>query len=229
MYNLAVTDTLGENSDHPQWWENREFEHRAEALAIVKLLEQVARRKSIVDIGAGFGRLTPIYSPFFSKLILIDPANDLLAIARSYLGNTRGIEFKLGRAEKLPLPDTEFDVALCVHLLDHFTDPKDVFLEANRVLKSEGFLIVEFSGKNHSIKNVMSLLRNADFLPVEILSVSNLGHRFAKRFLPLSFLLFLEGKFQRFLKRFYLGSSIFILAQKAEREEKDRLLKTLEL
>ena len=141
----SVYDTY----DYPKWWKGREFEHKSESLAITRLLSSIEKRKSIIDIGGGFGRLVPVYSHFFSKITLFDPSKNLLTIAKDYIKVMHGLNFVQGEVEDLPFPPNTFDVALCVRLIHHFNDPNIVIAEANRVIKEGGFFILEFANKIH--------------------------------------------------------------------------------
>lgn len=145
--------------DYPTWWEGREFEHKAEKIALVRLLSQIERRKSIVDIGAGFGRLTPIYAPFFSRITLVDTSEKLLAIAKEYTKNIRGISFVRTDSHKLPFPAESFDVAISVRVYHHFENPSPTLTETARVLKEEGFFILEFANKIHFTATLGAILK----------------------------------------------------------------------
>lgn len=48
--------------DYPQYWEGREYEDLAEKRALKIFFDQIPGKKKgqIIDIGAGFGRHTPV-------------------------------------------------------------------------------------------------------------------------------------------------------------------------
>lgn len=159
--------------DYPQWWEGRELEHKSEAIALTKLLAYIPIRKSILDIGGGFGRLVPIYAPYFSKIVIFDPSLKLLDIARAFLKDIRGVNFVRGEAIKLPFEDNSFDVAICVRVLYHFKDPQLVIAEASKVIKADGFLILEFANKIHFWLTLRAFMQGkfkfrSNFEPLEI-------------------------------------------------------------
>lgn len=210
----TVANYMPHDYDSPGWWETREFEHRAEGLAITKLLENVEKRRNIIDIGAGFGRLTPIYASFFSKITLVDPSERLLSFAENYLQNLKRVEFKRGSLEKLPTDSDLFDVALCVRVLHLFKGLGQVSPEIYRVLKSGGYLILEFSPRNHKPEQIKRVLTWNGFEIQKTLSVSNIRFSWLKKFLPMSFLLKLEDRLEEPLARFSFSDSSFILAQK---------------
>lgn len=143
----ALYDTF----DYPKYWLGRAYEDRAEKMAIRRFLAQIPKehQHSLIDIGGGFGRLAEVYAPIFSKCLLVDPSGRLLAQAQKRLKDFPHIQIQKGSVEALPCQENEFDVALLVRLIHHLKDPYLAFLEAHRVLKPGGFLILEFANKIH--------------------------------------------------------------------------------
>lgn len=204
----------------PNWWEGREFEHKAEVQALSVLLSRIYKRKSILDIGAGFGRLTPIYAPFFSKIVLVDRSTRLLSFAENYVGEVRGAEFIKGEAEELPVQSDFFDVALCVHTTEEITNLRLAMSEINRALQTDGYLILETPSRH--LGNTLIDLKNSGFEILEVLSVNNIRPHSLKKFLPASLLLMLEAKLQTMFSRRPVGQSAFILAQKNNNSENSK-------
>ena len=50
-----------DNYDYPAYWKGREYEHSSEFLAIKEILLKIPKVDRSIEIGAGFGRLLPIY------------------------------------------------------------------------------------------------------------------------------------------------------------------------
>lgn len=48
----------------------------------------------------------------------------------------------LADAKKLPFPNNSFDIALLLQVLEHVDSPKEVIIEASRVLKPSGVLVI---------------------------------------------------------------------------------------
>jgi ubiquinone/menaquinone biosynthesis C-methylase UbiE len=88
--------------NYPQYWEGREYEDSAEKLALKRLFEAIPSKKSIVDIGSGFGRLTEVYAPAFKNCLLIDPSEKLIKIGQKRLAKFKNVEFKKGKVQNLP-------------------------------------------------------------------------------------------------------------------------------
>lgn len=92
-----------------------------------KFLAKHASDKNTLDIGSG-GSLYG-YNRFFSNrtTVDIDPARNPEII---------------GDIHNLPFKDEEFDVVLCVEVLEHVLEPKKAIQEMNRVLKKGGTLVL---------------------------------------------------------------------------------------
>jgi len=68
----------------------------------------------------------------------LDPSEGMLSVAKAKL-NAR---FVVGRAEKLPFPDSSFDFLTMGYALRHVTSLEDTFREYRRVLKPGGKLLI---------------------------------------------------------------------------------------
>lgn len=159
--------------DYPRYWAKREYEDKAEKIALRRLLRLVKLKNRLVDIGAGFGRLTPVYAPHFKKSFLIDPSEKLLHLAKKNLAAYRRLRFRQGRAAHLPLAAESVDAALMIRVAHHLPSLKSVFQEVHRVLKPGGFFIFEFANKVH-LKSLLKSLwqrrlgRFLSHLPINI-------------------------------------------------------------
>ncbi|TMD85479.1 MAG: class I SAM-dependent methyltransferase [Chloroflexi bacterium] len=101
-YDSAVTST--ELSAYPgEGFEPRLVEH------FVSL-----RRKRVLEIGCGDGRLTFQYAPRALSVLAIDPDRPSIdeAIFQQHARGLSNIEFRIGSIERLPRPGAPFDVAL---------------------------------------------------------------------------------------------------------------------
>jgi len=135
--------------NYPAYWETRIFEDLSERLALSRFLQQIEKRNSLVDVGGGFGRLSPVYSPVFKKCLVIDPSKNLLEIGKTKFKDFSNLSFTKGELPKLPIKDKEFEVALMVRVIHHLSDPLPAFKEVYRILQQRGFLILEMANKIH--------------------------------------------------------------------------------
>ena len=150
--------------DYSSYWQNREYEREAEKIALEKLFSRIPgkEQKTILEIGGGFGRLAAIYAPFFKDVILLEPSEKLLKEAQTNLAAQKNLTFLAGRGEAIPQESKSVDVALMVRVSHHFQDLSPVLKEINRILKPQGFLILEFANKIH-FKARLRALAKGDF------------------------------------------------------------------
>lgn len=146
--------------DYQKFWQGREYEDLAERLALKKLLPNNQRPlKKILEIGCGFGRLADFYSPLFNKVTLSDPSIKLLNQAKKYLRNNRKIEFLRSSAHKIPVNNHFYDYCLMIRVCHHLPELEPAIKEIKRVLKPNGFLILEFANKINFKARIRAILR----------------------------------------------------------------------
>ena len=101
------------------FWATRNYEDACDRIALRALLP---RGGDLIEIGAGFGRLSDEYGAF-ERVVLLDSSAVHTTAAVEALRDDLRIEVRLGDALALPFSDGEFDVAVCVRVLHHFADP----------------------------------------------------------------------------------------------------------
>jgi ubiquinone/menaquinone biosynthesis C-methylase UbiE len=137
--------------DYLSYWLSRGYEHNSEVLAIRELIGKIKKIKTILEIGAGFGRLVPSYSFRAKKVIISDPSSKLLKIARgTYQGNKK-FKFIHGSLETLPekIRPGSIDLAIMVRVIHHLQDPSIALSTIKRTLIDGGFLILEYPNKRN--------------------------------------------------------------------------------
>ena len=153
--------------DYQKYWQNRVYENQSEKIALKKLLKLIPnkKKKNLIDIGGGFGRLATEYAPLFKKCLLIEPSIKLIKQAKKLGKSFPNLEFKKSFVEKINVDDKSFDVALLIRVVHHLKDLSVVIKEIDRILKPQGFLILEFANKSH-LKNIIkaALKGDVDFL-----------------------------------------------------------------
>lgn len=148
--------------NYKKYWQVRQYEHFSEELALKKFFDFIPKKESLVDVGGGFGRLTPFYAPFFKKCVLIDPSERLLKAAQKLTKKYSNLRVVKGRTSKLPLKTKSFDVALMIRTVHHLSSPDKAFQEVNRILKPKGYFILEFANKLH-FKAILKALFTLNF------------------------------------------------------------------
>lgn len=159
--------------DYQEYWQGREYENQSEILALNKLLHKLPHKRNLLDIGGGFGRLTPIYAPIFRKCLLVDPSQKLLSEADELCKKYKNFTVKKAFIEKLPFKDHFFDAVISVRTFHHLQDPNQAIKEISRITRPGGFFVIEFANKNRFINILRSVIRgNFNFLieikPVDI-------------------------------------------------------------
>src|SRR4030042_7142805 len=135
--------------NYKKYWQKRQYEHEAEKLVLKRFFKKIPKKGSLVDIGGGFGRLTPFYAPLFKKIILVDRSQKLLKKAKELEKQFSNFKTKKGLVTNLPLKNNSFNIALMIRTIHHLPSLDKAFKEARRILKPGGFFIIEFANKTH--------------------------------------------------------------------------------
>lgn len=118
-------------NQYEQWF----IDHRRAYVSELHAVRDLLPNGGGIEIGVGTGR-------FAAPLGItkgIEPSQAMAQIARR-----KGLEVISGVAEKLPYRDSEFDFALMVTTVCFLDDMDLAFLEAHRVLKPGGALVIGF-------------------------------------------------------------------------------------
>jgi ubiquinone/menaquinone biosynthesis C-methylase UbiE len=152
-----------------EYWNGRAYEHRAEVMAIKRLLSG-KHYKTALDIGGGYGRLTAMLSDYADKITLAEPSQQQLDIAKTYLADHPYIERKLMQADKLDYPDASIDLITMIRVMHHLPDPLPELKEISRVLSLDGVAIIEVANYMHARNRVKHIVSRKPFpvSPVDI-------------------------------------------------------------
>ncbi len=96
---------------------------------------------SVLDLGCGTGEITARLAEKFPQatLVGVDLEEQHLERARSRCAEFGArVRFEFGDALALALPDAQFDLVVCRHLLQAVPDPAQVLREIRRVLRPGG-------------------------------------------------------------------------------------------
>ncbi len=99
--------------------------------------------KKVLDVGAGTGRLAIELARLGAEVIALDVSGSMLRVLEQK-ARKAGIKINtvVGDAENLDFPDHSFDWIISTFVIVHLKDPKYFFIEAYRVLKDGGKLLV---------------------------------------------------------------------------------------
>ena len=127
------------SKEYDEWFIKNQDIYLAELSAIKRL---VPSGKFGVEIGVGSGRFA---LPLGIK-VGVDPSKKMAEISRK-----REIQVYEAVAEKLPFNDKTFDFVLMITTICFVDDLVKSFKEANRVLKTDGFILVGFIDKDSKL------------------------------------------------------------------------------
>lgn len=145
--------------DYINYWKGRSYEDNCERIALEKFFRKIKKRNSLIDIGGGFGRLSTSYVCLFDDCLVIDPSEKQLENGRCIFKNFSNLVFKKDSLPNLTIPDKSFEVALLIRVLHHIKDPTPSFKEINRILKNDGYFILEFANKIHFVSKFYSFFK----------------------------------------------------------------------
>jgi len=149
-----VIDYEGSRYSIEFWNSTREYEDRAERIALRALLPPAGRR--LIEIGAGAGRLGGLYLGY-AEIVLMDYARSTVLEARQRWGHDPRFTFVAADVYRLPFADAAFDAAVMVRVLHHLVDVPKALSQIAATIRAGGTLVVEFANK----RNLKSMLRYA--------------------------------------------------------------------
>lgn len=236
-----------ENSSYRNdFWQDqgREYEDLAERLALRRLLPVSGRR--LLDIGAGFGRLSEFYTGY-DEVVLLDYSRSLLREAQSRLGRDDRIRYVAADLYAMPFAQSAFDATIMVRVMHHVEDVPSLLGQVAHVLCHGGTYVLEFASKCH-LKSILRYLSrqqqwnpfdqspyefvemnfnfhpswmrtrllNAGFHVKRQLTVSHFRLASLKRLIPAPALAALDGLFQPTGDWWQLTPSVFVLCTAGE-------------
>lgn len=172
-----------DNYNYPKYWDKRDYEHESELIALKRFFDQIEKRKHIIDIGCGFGRLTSFYAKYTDKITLADPSKSLLRYAKENIQDTDNkINFIHSNVKSLPSKTKhDYDTAIMVRVMHHIEDPNEGIEVVSKLLKKDGYFIVEFANKLHGKAMLKNILRGNFTFPLEIFSIDRRSKKNQKK------------------------------------------------
>jgi len=229
-----------EGSDYQQaFWEQggREYEDRAEAIALKRLLPE--KGECLLELGAGAGRNTPRYHGF-DKIVLLDYSLTQLQQAQSRLGKHPRYIYVAADVYRLPFVSGLFDTATMIRVLHHIVDVPGALTQIRRVLQPDGIFILEYANKRNvkailrymlhkqswspfsqepvefvelnfdfHPRKIIQWLQEADFKTEQQLTVSHFRMSFLKKHVPLELLVTMDALAQKTGNLWQLSPSVF--------------------
>jgi SAM-dependent methyltransferase len=230
-----------EGSDYrTRFWENqgRDYEDHVERIALQTMLP--AHGRTLIEIGAGFGRLAAEYKGY-DQLILFDYSRSLLREAQEKWGHDPRFLFVAGDWYKMPFADGVFDSLVQIRTIHHAADVPALFQQLRRISQPGAHYVLEFANKHnlkamlrHALRRqdwspyeeqpvefvalnfdfhprwIRRALQTADFLPGPMRSVSHFRIPLLKRLIPTNLLAGVDGFIQPTGNWWQLTPSVFV-------------------
>lgn len=140
--------------------------HKARIKRIYGIFDKLKAEKkdlTVLDIGCADGFISSYFISNNTKVFGLDTSKSNVVKA-----NKRGIKTIVGDAsEELPFSSEIFDIVLMGELIEHIFDPDFLLEEANRILKSDGTLILTFPNLS-SLANRLRILFGYDLMHFDV-------------------------------------------------------------
>jgi len=162
----AVCDYEGSTYETDFWvGQNRDYEDRVERIALRRLLPPTGH--TLIDVGAGFGRLADLYEGY-ERVILVDYSRSMLRQAQERLGkrNPKYL-YVAANVYHLPFVDAVADSLAMVRVIHHLTDVPAALAELARVTRTHGSIVLEFANKRNAKAILRYLLRRQKWNPFD--------------------------------------------------------------
>lgn len=230
-----------EGSDYrARFWEGggRDYEDSVERIALRRLMP--ASGKTLIEVGAGFGRLADEYTGY-ERVVLFDYSRTLLREAQARLGKDPRFIYVAGNWYEMPFVTGLFETVVQIRTLHHAADVPAVFQQLSRIAHPQAAYVLEFASK-HNLKAVLRYwtrkqewspfspepvefvelnfdfhphwirdrLGEAGFEPGKMLTVSHFRIGVLKRVVPLQFLVKMDSLAQKTGDWWQLSPSVFV-------------------
>lgn len=96
----------------------------------------------VADLGCGSGSIAAAIAPFVSRVICVDQSPAMLDAAARRTASLPNIELRQATLPSLPLDSQSCDAALLVLTVTYVAAPPAVLLEASRILRPRGRLVI---------------------------------------------------------------------------------------
>jgi SAM-dependent methyltransferase len=147
------------------FWEGRgrDYEDQVERIAIRRLLPPGGER--LLDVGAGFGRYTDLFSDY-RQVVLLDYSRSQLEFAREHYGD-EGYLYVAADVYRMPFAPGAFDAAVMVRVLHHMQQPEAALAQIRGALRQGGSFVLEFANKRNLKSIARWLLRRQAWNPFD--------------------------------------------------------------
>jgi ubiquinone/menaquinone biosynthesis C-methylase UbiE len=118
--------------DRPSHVRHLKVAHKARTF-----IEKAGQKIVVLDVGVGFGEVLAFLKDLRCYRVACDISGRALEIAKKRVDDVIECD-----AEKLPIRDDSVDLLLCVEVLEHLINPRDLLNEIRRILHPRGGFIL---------------------------------------------------------------------------------------
>jgi ubiquinone biosynthesis O-methyltransferase len=112
--------------------------------------------RRVLDVGCGGGFMAEELARQGAAVSAVDPSQAAIVSAKAHSeASGLTIRYLVGRGESLPFADREFDVVVCVDVLEHVRDLGLVIAEIRRVLRPGGLFLFDTINRTPLARFVM--------------------------------------------------------------------------
>lgn len=152
----------------PEFWLNKKYEHNSDVIAVKSLLNNIPKINRLIELNAGSGLITPLYYFRANKIGISDPSSHLLKIAKNKF-TTQKIKYIHANLKNMlkKIRGKSVDVLIAVRAIYKAKDYDLVFKLATKILKTNGYLILEFSNSKNLVSSLLFLI--SSYTPLKII------------------------------------------------------------
>tara|TARA_B100001059_G_C17772495_1_gene549267 strand:- start:587 stop:1378 length:792 start_codon:yes stop_codon:yes gene_type:complete len=137
------------------------------------LAKKYSNNKDVLEVACGSGIGIPYIKDVAKSVSACDIDPKLVNIAKEISTNIKGVDIKEGDAQNIPYKNKSFDIVIIFEAIYYLKDYAKFFAEVNRVLRSQGLLIISsvnpswhgfnpspFSKKYFNLDELNSIINN---------------------------------------------------------------------
>ena len=109
---------------------------------------QLLETGDVLDIASGDGVLAELLAPHSERYVCLDASRRVVNAATERLRTHPNVEVREGDMHALPFDDESFDLVVMMHALTYANRPAAAVVEAARVLRPGGRLLLSSLGKH---------------------------------------------------------------------------------
>lgn len=167
MSDRPICDYEGSRYSTEFWTSERDYEDAVERVALKAMLPPQGR--TLMEIGAGFGRLADLYAGY-DTVVIFDYAETQLTQAVERLGAEKkegqpNYVFVQGDFYRLPFCAGVFDTITTIRTLHHAAAAPDVLKGISKILGPQGTFVLEFANKQNFKAILRYFLKRQEWSP----------------------------------------------------------------